>query len=341
MSKPENTAPKPRKVNAEPTQPLTVHLALAAVMQDLKAIGKWNEMKQGEGGAKYAFRGIDDLLSGMHPIFAAHGIVVVPEILEFTHTFAAGQTKHNTSIHTAAVRVKYTIFGPLGDSISGSSIGVAFDTSDKATPKAMTMAYKSWLCQTFVVATYDTQDADSYDPTVNPRTPQGEDLTTLSAEALEARLEAIKTATGDTLSSGGDTTPLIAARNLLEDEQNRREAEAPKPEPTSQKVKSEKPAKAPKVEKAPAQRIPPANEAQAPVAAQETPDNWRTVKLGPECPVADYRGKTLGELPPENIKRLRDGWANNEKHMANIAVVPEKRELARHILSAYRELFPE
>jgi hypothetical protein len=345
MSKPEKTpAPKPAPI--ETPQPLNVHLALAAVMQDLKAIGKWGENKD----QKFSFRGIDDVMAGLHPIFAAHGIIALPDIVESKHTFNAGQTKNGASVHVAEVRVKYTLSGPLGDTVSGSSIGIGFDTSDKAMPKAMTAAYKNWLCQTFVIATYDTEDADSYGPTVNPRAAaQGEDFTTLTDEQIAVRIQALK---DDHDAQRIETPAFIAARNALEDEQIRREeiatqaqkaatpAPAPEKPATSRKTKTE----AKPEQKAPAQPIPPADdplpgvESPAPAFANGT---WRTVKVGPECPVAAYRGKTLGDLEPNNILALRNGWAGNPKHAASIGVSEPKRVFAKAVLDAYRELFPE
>lgn len=314
-------------------------------MQEIAPVGKdrTNEAQH------FKFRGVEDIVNALHPAFARHGVVCVPSILESSHV---GDKNAKGNVYfTATARIQYTLFGPKGDSISGSSIGVAFDYADKAMPKAMTMAYKNWLMQTFVIHTEDNHDADNYDPTVNPRATQeqAEDLTGLSDEVIAAHIEALKAAHDK---QEIETTAFIAQRNTLEDEQTRREEVAGKVQrlPAAQPVAPEKPATSRKTKtetpapvKAPAQPIPPSDDP-LPGVDPEPEGDWRNVKCGPECPVPSYRGKTLGVLAeekPGNITAIYNGWANNPKHISGIALIPAKRELARAVCAAYRELFPE
>lgn len=322
---------------------LSIHMAAAAIMQAIKPIEKASHNE----GQKFWFRGIEEVMAALHPLFASHGVVIVPNVLEISHS-VVGKNSKNNDIFCATARVGYALSGPKGDAIIGTSAGVAFDSADKAMPKALTMALKSFLTQTFIIPTYDTPDADSYDPTVDPRStmPQAEDLTVLTDEVIATRIEALKAAHDK---QEIETTAFIAQRNTLEDEQTRREevagkvqrlpATPPAPEKpaTSRKTKTAPPAP---IEQSQAQPIPPSDDP-LPGVEPAPQGDWRNVKAGPECPVAAYRGKTLGELEPGNIQALRNGWAGNPKHTANIAVSEPKKLLAKAVLAAYRELFPE
>src|SRR6185503_12318069 len=105
MKKDQITAPK---------EPLTIHMAAAAIMQDIKPIEK-NSKNEGQG---FWFRGIEEVLGALHPIFAAHGVMLIPNVLEMTHG-EIGKNSKNNPIYCATVRVGYSLSGPKGDCITG------------------------------------------------------------------------------------------------------------------------------------------------------------------------------------------------------------------------------
>jgi hypothetical protein len=120
---------------------------LHKVMLEVTSIGKsdFNDFH------KFNFRGIDTVLQHVGPAFRNHGIVVMPEVrniesLELT-------SKENKRKRSVTLTVAYTFYGPAGDSITAVVPGEANDTEDKASSKAMSVAYRTALLQVLSVPT--------------------------------------------------------------------------------------------------------------------------------------------------------------------------------------------
>ena len=60
---------------------MKAHEALAAVMADVKAVGK-SERNAAQG---FNFRGIDGVLNAVGPALRKHGVVVAPTVLDVKH----------------------------------------------------------------------------------------------------------------------------------------------------------------------------------------------------------------------------------------------------------------
>lgn len=139
-----------------------IHLALAAIMQAVEPIAKAEENK----GQGFFFRGIQTVMNELHPVFAANGVICMPSVKHAEHR-DAGLTK-NGSMQTRAIITCGFIFVAVdGSREEAISIGEAIDSADKATGKAMSMALKYALTQTFLIPTADVVDADYYTPTVD------------------------------------------------------------------------------------------------------------------------------------------------------------------------------
>lgn len=139
-----------------------IHLALAAIMQAVEPIAKAEENK----GQGFFFRGIQTVMNELHPVFAANGVICMPSVKHAEHR-DAGLTK-NGSMQTRAIITCGFIFVAVdGSREEAVSIGEAIDSADKATGKAMSMALKYALTQTFLIPTADVVDADYYTPTVD------------------------------------------------------------------------------------------------------------------------------------------------------------------------------
>lgn len=137
----------------DPTS-LTIHELMPKVMQSIGVIGKdrTNEAQ------RFQFRGIDDVMTAVQPALLEHGVYYVPEVVASEHE--RYQTKNGTAMRSATITVRYTFYGPSGDSVIAIGIGEAADAGDKATSKALAMALKYALLQTFCVPTGDP-DPDS------------------------------------------------------------------------------------------------------------------------------------------------------------------------------------
>lgn len=135
--------------------------AMLAILTDIDAIAK----KQKNTKQGYSFRGIDDMVNGFHPLFAKHGIFILPEILEEKREDRP--TKDGTGIIIATLlKIKYTFYCKDGSSLSAIIQGEGMDSGDKSSNKAMSAALKYLLIQTFLVPTEDIADADKDSPEI-------------------------------------------------------------------------------------------------------------------------------------------------------------------------------
>ncbi|WP_280245536.1 ERF family protein [Nocardia abscessus] len=132
----------------------TVFEAFSAVMGAVQAIGK-NERNKEQG---FVFRGIDTTMNSVGPALREHEVVIIPTAEEIrTEWYKA---KSGAQMHGVIVRMRYTVYGPAGDSFSGITYGQASDTGDKAVTKAQSVAYRTFLLQGLTVPT-DEPDPDS------------------------------------------------------------------------------------------------------------------------------------------------------------------------------------
>lgn len=136
-----------------------IYKQMLAVLADVGAIGK-NQKNVAQG---YAFRGIDDMMNGLHPLFAKHGIFIIPDVIHEARTERATRDGKGVLIETL-LTVKYTAYADDGSSVCGTVRGEGMDSGDKSSNKAMSAAFKYWLMQTFIVPTADIADGDRDDP---------------------------------------------------------------------------------------------------------------------------------------------------------------------------------
>jgi hypothetical protein len=118
--------------------PPSVHVAWAATMADLLAVGKDNYNKQ-QG---FKFRGIDQLYNALAGPMRKNGVMLVPEV----ESRDVDMVEVNGKFYMhCKITMRYTIYGPAGDGFTGSMAGEALDQWDKATSKAESMALKYFL----------------------------------------------------------------------------------------------------------------------------------------------------------------------------------------------------
>lgn len=116
--------------------------ALTAVIAEMPAIEKSNEMKDGPG---YRYRSIEQIVPVVARLFAKHQIVVIPRVLDRIDTVHS--TKNSDWKHVKLL-VEFTVAHVSGDHpFVGSAWGEGVDPMDKATNKAHTGAYKNFLIE--------------------------------------------------------------------------------------------------------------------------------------------------------------------------------------------------
>lgn len=146
----------------ETTLPLatapTVFEALSRVMADVQAVGKGDRNRE-QG---YDFRGIDAVVNAVGPKLREHGVLVVPELLE--SAWRDVRTSRDKPARECTVKVRYTFYGPAGDSIVAVTPGESMDFGDKGAAKAMSVAFRIALLQALAIPTHEPDpDASSYE----------------------------------------------------------------------------------------------------------------------------------------------------------------------------------
>lgn len=126
--------------------------AMACVMEEIEAIGK-DKKQQG-----FNYRGIDDVYNTLHPILSKHGIFTTPEALEQGRTERVN--KNGTVLFYTTIKMKYVFWCKDGSSVSCAVFGEAMDSGDKSTAKAMSIAHKYALLQTFSIPTEELIDQE-------------------------------------------------------------------------------------------------------------------------------------------------------------------------------------
>jgi len=133
--------------------------ALALVMNDVQAVGK----KDRNNSQGFNFRGIDAVMNAVGPVLRQHGVVVVPELISIDYSTVEIGSKRTPMGH-ARVVVGYHFYGPEGDSITSTVAAEAMDVGDKATAKAMSVAFRTCLLQALCLPTDEPDpDAVSYE----------------------------------------------------------------------------------------------------------------------------------------------------------------------------------
>jgi hypothetical protein len=106
------------------------------------------------------FRGIDAVMNAAGPAMRSHGVHVRPsKILSLAYVDVL-VGKNQTAMMSVRVMVRYRVTGPGGDHFDGVAPGEAFDSGDKGTAKAMSVAYRTFLLQALTLPT-DDPDPDA------------------------------------------------------------------------------------------------------------------------------------------------------------------------------------
>lgn len=142
-----------------PTEaPQTAIATIQAVMKDAQALGKGERNTQ-QG---FNFRGVDAVMNLIGPLLRKHGAFIVPELVSHRYETAQQEGKRGPQYVTrSVVTVAYHWHGPDGSSITGTVAGEAFDYGDKATSKAMSVAFRTYLLQTLTLPTNEP-DPDTF-----------------------------------------------------------------------------------------------------------------------------------------------------------------------------------
>lgn len=137
---------------------MNIYQSIHSVMDEVGAIGK-NRKNQQQG---FMYRGVDEVMNALQPAFVKHGIFVVPEVLEQTREERT--TKSGGQLLYSILKIKFTFYADDGTNVSATVVGEGMDSADKASNKAMSVAFKYACFQVFCIPTEEMVDPDSETP---------------------------------------------------------------------------------------------------------------------------------------------------------------------------------
>lgn len=145
---------------------MNIYKALSAAMNDICRIGIGKNLRNQQQG--YNFRGIEQAMNEMSPIFVRHGITVTPRYSDLTITERVkGDPADGKATRFCTIKGAFTFSVEDGSSVTSEAYGEAMDSGDKAVIKAQSVAFRTALFQQFVVPTMAMDpeaDAPEEDP---------------------------------------------------------------------------------------------------------------------------------------------------------------------------------
>ena len=170
---------------------MKVHEAIVAIRGEVGAVRKDGRNTQ----QNFNFRGVDAVVNALAGMMSKHGLMVYPSKVE--HRPGTKQLSGGKVATSVDVTVDYTFVGPEGDTFTAQVPAESFDLGDKATAKAMSVAYRTCLLQTFTLPTDDPDpDEHTYERAARPAATQqpSHDWPALFEQAKDSKshLEALR-----------------------------------------------------------------------------------------------------------------------------------------------------
>lgn len=150
-------------------RPGRIFKAMIEVLREVDAIGKGRTGPAAAGS--YKFRGIDDVFNALHPLFAKHGIFLLPDA-QIRELRTHGRGNEKSPMTQAYVTQGVTFLADDGSFVRARTVGEGSDAGDKSCNKAMSAAMKYALLQTFAIPTEEQKDSE-YDHPERPPQRQG------------------------------------------------------------------------------------------------------------------------------------------------------------------------
>ena len=137
---------------------MEIHQKIPVIMSEIGAIQK--AKKNAQQG--FMYRGVDDVMNALQPLLHKHGVFIVPEVLDQKRE--ERQTSKGGNLIYSVCTIKYTFYASDGSYITAVVVGEGMDSGDKATNKAMAIAFKYACFQVFCIPTEEMKDPDADTP---------------------------------------------------------------------------------------------------------------------------------------------------------------------------------
>ena len=142
-----------------------VYAAINAVQREI-AITGISKSNTTTGGAKFKFRGIDDVYNALSPLMAKHDLIVAPRYSD--RALIERKSSTGNALFYITITGNFDFISVKdGSKHTVTTFGEAMDSGDKGTNKAMAIAHKYALLQVFAIPTEGDNDPDNY--THNPQ----------------------------------------------------------------------------------------------------------------------------------------------------------------------------
>lgn len=157
-----------------------IQVLLNKVMKEVQPVAKTDR----NVAQNFNFRGIDSVVNAVSPALKKHGVIVTPNVVDYQYATVEVGIKR-TSMGHVRLTVEYTFTGPLGDSLTTCVVSEAMDSGDKATAKAMSVAFRIALLQSLSLPTDEPDpDHDSYERSAPIKMLTDDQLDSLTLEVM-------------------------------------------------------------------------------------------------------------------------------------------------------------
>jgi hypothetical protein len=137
-----------------------IHAQIAEIMAAVDAVGK----ERRNSGQGFQYRGIEDVMDALHPIFAEHKVYILSSVVD-QKTEERTTAKGGNLIYRILTVDVSLVSGEDGSRETVRVVGEGMDSGDKAANKAMSTALKYALTQTLILPYGQADgDADSQPP---------------------------------------------------------------------------------------------------------------------------------------------------------------------------------
>lgn len=138
----------------EETKSPAIYAALNAIMNDIGSIGKERQNQQ----QHFMFRGIDQVMNTLKPLLSKHQVNIIPEVVDMKRE--ERRTGSGGTLMYSILTVKHHFVTTDGSEVVSTTIGEGMDSGDKASNKAMSIAFKYACFQVFCIPTEEMMKDD-------------------------------------------------------------------------------------------------------------------------------------------------------------------------------------
>lgn len=157
---------------------VNIYQAISRCMEEIGAVGK-NDINKTQG---FKYRGVDAVMNAINPALVKNRIFIVPEVLEQNREERT--TKGGTTLIYSVCKIKFTFYAEDGSFITAITIGEGMDSGDKATNKAMAIAFKYACFQVFCIPTEEMSDPDAESHNITAEQPQKTEFIPATVEQM-------------------------------------------------------------------------------------------------------------------------------------------------------------